>query len=105
MSRALLDDQLSQELAADSGFSMQTRKRCSSTRPVSTGVVGAPIPSEHRRHADELSGRGRVYLQAFADVDTDMAYPGLVCVGEKNEVTRLWNAYRNRGIELIEQVA
>src|SRR6266849_4429028 len=23
----------------------------------------------------------------------------------KNEVTRLWNAYRNRGIELIEQVA
>ncbi len=29
----------------------------------------------------------------------------LVCVVEKNEVTRLWNAYRNRGIELIEQVA
>jgi len=30
---------------------------------------------------------------------------GLVYVGEKNEVIRLWNAYRNRGIELIEQVA
>src|ERR1043166_2721753 len=44
-------------------------------------VVGAPVSGEHRRHAHELSGGGRVYLQPVADVDTDMTYPGLVRVG------------------------
>jgi hypothetical protein len=40
-------------------------------------------------------------LQAVADVDTDMAYPGLVRVGEEDEVTRLWIGNRHRGVELI----
>lgn len=34
-----------------------------------------------------------------------MAIPGSYVLAKKNEVTRLWNAYRNSGIELIEQVA
>jgi len=73
----------------------------SCTHPVCPRVVGAPVAAERRRHTYDLAGRGCVYLQAVADVDTDMAYPGLVRVDEEDEVTRLWIANRQRGVELI----
>src|SRR5216683_4161571 len=79
-------------LASAIGLCAHTARSC---------VVGAPIAAERRRHTYDLAGRGCVYLQAVADVDTDMAYPGLVRVGEEDEVTWVWIANRHRGVELI----
>src|SRR5712692_4041019 len=102
------------EPGRQAGCAVESRSRNTGTRakcPTSTiglcahtagsCVVGAPVAAERRRHTYDLAGRGCVYLQAVADVDTDVAYPGLVRVGEKDEVTRLWIGNRHRGVELI----